>query len=257
MVSRLDGKSALVTGSSRGIGTAIAARLAADGAAVIVCGRDEVAAANVMGEIVAQGGSGFSVVLDVSDEKSVEDAFSIVRERVGKLDILVNNAGIAPRIHGQKGTVEETSLSVWQDTLNTNLIGTFLCSRAAIPLIKAAGGGRIINMTSQAGRMYTGFGSGHYSASKAGIIGLTRVLAGELGPFGITANCVSPSRTASDLLYSFANAAEIEARYVSRTPIGRIAQPEEVAAAVAYLASSDAAYVTGTIIDVTGGFYMP
>ena len=105
--------------------------------------------------------------------------------------------------------------------------------------------------------MYTGFGSGHYSASKAGIIGLTRVLAGELGPFGITANCVSPSRTASDLLYSFANAAEIEQRYVSRTPVGRIAQPEEVAAAVAFLASPEAAYITGTILDVTGGFYMP
>lgn len=257
MAPRLDGKTALVTGSSRGIGKAIAARLAADGATVVICGRDAAAADKVLAEIAAQGGDGFGVVLDVSDEKSVEAAFATLGARVGKLDILVNNAGIAPRINGQNGTVEDTPLSVWQDTLNTNLIGTFLCSRAAIPLMKAAGGGRIVNMTSQAGRMYTGFGSGHYSASKAGIIGLTRVLAGELGPFGITANCVSPSRTASDLLYSFSNAAEIEARYVSRTPVGRIAQPEEVAAAVAYLASPEAAYVTGTIIDVTGGFYMP
>jgi 3-oxoacyl-[acyl-carrier protein] reductase len=112
-------------------------------------------------------------------------------------------------------------------------------------------------MASQAGRMYTGFGSVHYSASKAGQIGLSRVLAGELGPFNITVNCVSPSRTASAMALSFSDADKIEAQYIARTPLGRTATPQDVAATVAFLASDEAAYITGTIVDVTGGFFMP
>lgn len=253
----LEGKVALVTGSSRGIGRAIALRLASEGASVIVCGRNAEAAEKTAEAIRQEDGRARSVVLDVGNEEQVNAVIADIGGREKRLDIVVNNAGISPRINGAKGTIEETPLQIWQETLDTNLTGTFLVSRAAIPLLKKARSGRLVNMSSQAGRVFTGFGSGHYSASKAGIIGLTRVLAGELGPFGITANCVSPSRTESDLLHTFANAAEIQARYVERTPLGRIAQPEEVAAAVAYLASPDASYITGTIIDVTGGFFMP
>lgn len=257
MVGKLDGRIAVVTGSSRSIGKAIATKLAADGATVVICGRELGAAEAVADEIAASGHKAVAEAVEVSSESSVKALFDDVARRFGRLDILVNNAGISPRINGAKGTVEETPLEVWEQTLRTNLTGVFLVSRAAIPLLKATGGGRIVNMTSQAGRMFTGFGSGHYSASKAGIIGFTRVLAGELGPFNITANCVSPSRTVSDLLKSYANAGEIEQLYVARTPLGRIAQPDEVAAVVAFLASPDAAYVTGTTVDVTGGFFMP
>lgn len=258
MTARLDGQLAIVTGSSRGIGRAIAIRLAAEGATLAVCGRDMPAATEVAEEIEKAGGRAFATALDVSSEQSVVAAFATIAQRFGgRLDILVNNAGISPRINGQKGTIEHTPLAIWEDTLRTNLTGTFLVTRAAIPLLKANGAGRIVNMSSQAGRMFTGFGSGHYSASKAGIIGFTRVLAGELGPFKITANCISPSRTVSQLLQTYPNAAEVEALYASRTPLGRIAQQEEVAAAVAFLVSPEATYVTGAVLDVTGGFYMP
>lgn len=257
MSRNLEGKVALVTGSSRGIGRAIAVRLADDGAAVIVCGRSAEAAEKVASAIRDAGGKARGIAIDIGSEASIRSAFTGIADHENRLDILVNNAGISPRINGAKGTVEETPLEIWQETLNVNLTGTFLVTREAIPYLRRAGGGRIVNMSSQAGRMFTGFGSGHYSASKAGIFGFTRVLAGELGQYGITANCVSPSRTESDLLHTLANPAEIRARYVERTPLGRIARPEEVAGAVAFLVSSDAAYVTGAVLDVTGGFYMP
>ena len=205
----------------------------------------------------ATGATAIGLAADVGDEQSVARLLGAVEERFGLLHILVNNAGISPRINGHKGAIEDVPLDVWTRTIQTNLTGTFLVTRAAVPLLKKAGWGRIVNMASQAGRMYTGFGSVHYSASKAGQIGLSRVLAGELGPFNITVNCVSPSRTASAMALSFGDADKIEAQYIARTPLGRTATPQDVAATVAFLASDEAAYITGTIVDVTGGFFMP
>ena len=257
MEKRQEGRIALVTGSSKGIGKAIAERLAREGATVVVCSRKAEEAVAAAAALPRASSPALGLGVDVGDEESVAALFREIEDRYGLLHILVNNAGISPRIGGHKGTIERIPLDVWSRTLQTNLTGTFLASRGAVPLLKKAGWGRIINMSSQAGRMNTGFGSIHYSASKAGQIGLSRVLAGELGPFNITVNCVSPTRTASEMAQSFAEAARVEAQYIARTPLGRIATPEDVASAVAFLASEEAGYLTGTILDVTGGFFMP
>jgi 3-oxoacyl-[acyl-carrier protein] reductase len=257
MDARHKGRVALVTGASRGIGKAIAERLAAEGASIVVCGRDAQAAEAAARTISESGQEALGLAADVGDEESVRDLFGTIERRFGVLHILVNNAGISPRIGGQKGTVEETPLEVWSRTIQTNLTGTFLVSRSAVPLMKKAGWGRIVNITSQAGRMHTGFGSAHYSASKAGQIGFSRVLAGELGPFNITVNCVSPSRTATEMAKTFGDADTVEAKYIARTPLGRTATPGDIIGAVSFLASEEASYITGTIIDVTGGFFMP
>jgi 3-oxoacyl-[acyl-carrier protein] reductase len=257
MERRQEGRIALVTGGSKGIGRAVAERLAREGATVIVCARDGGAAEAAAVEIAALGSPAVGMSGDVGDEDSVARLFRMVEERFGLLHILVNNAGISPKIQGHKGSIEQVPLKIWTETLRTNLTGMFLVSRAAAPLLKKAGWGRIVSVTSQAGRMYTGFGSVHYSASKAGQIGLSRVLAGELGPFGITVNCVSPSRTASAMAQTFADAGKVEGQYIARTPVGRVGTPEDVAAAIAFLASDEAGYINGTIVDVTGGFFMP
>jgi 3-oxoacyl-[acyl-carrier protein] reductase len=254
---RHQGRVALVTGGSRGIGYAVAERLAAAGASVVVCARDEEAVRAAEARLAAAGADALGVAADVGDEASVGHLFEAIEKRFGVLHILVNNAGIAPRIGGHKGTIEETPLELWERTLRTNLTGTFLVSRSAVPMLKRTGWGRIVNVTSQAGRMFTGFSSIHYAASKAGQIGFSRVLAGELGRFGITVNCVSPTRVRGEMASSFGEAEKVEAQYIARTPLGRVGEPADVTAAILYLVSDEAAFLTGAIIDITGGFFMP
>lgn len=145
----------------------------------------------------------------------------------------------------------------WERTLALNLTRAFLISRAAIGLMKRHRWGRSVNMASQSGRMYTGFGSACYAASKAGLIGFSRVLAGEVGADGITVNCVSPRRIKTAMAATFADESEVDRQYIARTPAGRVGYGEDVAAAVSFLVSDEASFITGAIIDVTGGFYMP
>jgi 3-oxoacyl-[acyl-carrier protein] reductase len=183
--------------------------------------------------------------------------FEEIESRFGRLDVVVNNAGIAPRIAGRSARVEDTPFADWQRTIATNLGGPFLVSRAAIAPMKRNRWGRIINMASQSGRMYTGFGSAHYAASKSGLIGFSRVLAGEVGECGITVNCVSPGRIKTAMASSFADETEVERQNIARTPLRRVGTTDDVAGAVRFLVSDAAAFVTGTIIDVTGGFFMP
>lgn len=251
------GRVALVTGGSRGIGLAVGRSLAARGASVVLASRKAAEAEAAAADIVREGGAAVGIAADVGDEDSVAALMRQVEERFGALHILVNNAGISPKISGGKGRIEDVPLKIWTETLTTNLTGTFLVSRAAVPLLKAAGWGRIVNVSSQSGRMYTGFGSVHYASSKAGQIGFARVLAGELGPFQITVNTVAPTRTAGVMAQTFGDAAATEQRYIARTPLGRVATPKDVAAAVTFLASDEAGFITGTIVDVTGGFFMP
>jgi 3-oxoacyl-[acyl-carrier protein] reductase len=248
---------ALITGANQGIGYAIAERLAREGMTIVVNGRRADAVAEATATLSATGAAAIGIAADVSDEVAVTRLFDEIRSQYGRIDVVVNNAGVSPRIDGRKAKVEDTPLEFWQRTLAINLTGAFLVSRAAIPLMKSRSWGRIINMSSQAGRMSTGFGSAYYSASKAGLIGFSRVLAGEVGEYGITVNCVTPGRIKTAMAASFANADAVDQQYIARTPVKRVGTVDDVASAVSFLASDAASFITGSIVDVTGGFFMP
>jgi len=252
-----EGKVALVTGANQGIGHTVAACLARDGMRVLVNGRRAEAVEDATRKLAAAGLRAVPLVGDVSIETDVARMFDEIRSRFGRLDVVVNNAGIAPRVDGRSPHVEDTPTDAWERTLAINLTGTFLVSRAAVALMKPRGHGRIINMSSQSGRMYTGFGSAAYAATKAGLIGFSRVLAGEVGQYGITVNCVAPGRIKTGMAATFADEAAVDRQYIVRTPLARVGTTADVAAAVAYLASDAASFVTGTVLDVTGGFFMP
>jgi len=252
-----DHRVALITGANQGIGYAVAQRLAADGMRVVINGQRADAVAKAAQTLSEAGADAIGLTADVSNEAAVSRMFEEIQSRYGRLDVVFNNAGIAPRIAGRRVRVEDTPLEFWERTLAVNLTGTFLVSRAAIPLMKARRWGRIINMSSQAGRMNTGFGSAYYAASKAGILGFARMLAGEVGEYGITVNSVTAGRIKTAMAGTFANPDDVDRQYIVRTPMGRVGVPDDVSAAVAFLASDAASFITGAILDITGGFFMP
>ena len=246
---RLEGRTAIVTGSGQGIGEAIALALTEEGAAVAVAELGEGNADTVRQKIEEMGGTALACPTDVSQESSVSAMMQACLGRFGKVDILVNNAGIYPT-----STVETMTEEEWERVIGTNLIGTFLCSQAVTPHMIQQRSGRIISITS--GRGLRGAANGaHYAASKGGIIGFTKSLALELAPSGITVNCICPgvSDTAQPRGHQteeelFANAARI--------PLGRIGQPRDIAKAAVFLAGDRAKFVTGQTLVVNGGAFM-
>ncbi len=252
-----DHRVALITGANQGIGYAIAERLAADGMRVVLNGQRAAAVEAAARSIADKGAGAIGITADVSSEPAVARMFEQIKSQYGRLDVVVNNAGIAPRIEGRSARVENTPFEFWERTIAVNLTGAFLVSRSALPLMKAHKWGRIINLSSQSGRMYTGFGSAYYAASKAGLIGFSRVLAGEVGEYGITVNCVSPGRIKTAMAATFANADKVDQQYIDRTPLRKVGYPNDVAGAVSFLASDEASFITGTVVDITGGFFMP
>jgi 3-oxoacyl-[acyl-carrier protein] reductase len=243
----LSGKVAIVTGASRGIGRAIAMSLAARGAHVVAAAR-EAHAADTVAAIQAAGGRAVAAAVDVTDPPSVERAVTDTMERQGRIDILVNNAGIA-----RDQLLLRMKRDDWDQVVATNLTAVFTCIQAVIkPMIRQRSG-RIISITSVVGQMGNA-GQANYAASKAGVIGLTRSLARELGSRSITVNAVAPGFVETDMTRAVADKAQGD--WMANIPLGRIGTPEDVAAAVCFLASDEASYITGQVLAVNGGMYM-
>jgi 2-hydroxycyclohexanecarboxyl-CoA dehydrogenase len=243
----LKGKVAVVTGAGSGIGRAIAVRLARDEAAIAVLDLNGDGAAETAKLITDAGGTALALTVDCSSEPAIKAAAATIRAEFGPITILVNNAGIATFVPYMEITEEQ-----WDQMIRINLKGPHLCCREVIPDMLAAGWGRIINITSSSVQSGS-FAQAHYVSSKGGMLGLTKALALEYAPTGITVNMVPPGFIDTPLLRS----APIDAEAFAKTlPMKRIGQPEDIAGAVAYLASEEAGYVTGQTISTNGGRYM-
>jgi 3-oxoacyl-[acyl-carrier protein] reductase len=241
-------RTALVTGASRGIGRAIALSLAGGGARMVVASNEPENNEKVVAEIRAAGGEAMAVFLDLASAASVEEALGAALKPWGHIDILVNNAGVT-----KDGLAVRMKAEDWDLVLGINLRGAFLASKLALPGMMKERWGRIINIASVVGQSGNP-GQVNYVSSKAGIIGLTKALAQEVGSRNITVNAVAPGFIDTDMTARLSP--EVRERMLATIPLKRAGQPEDVAAAVKFLASEEAAYITGAVLNVNGGMYM-
>lgn len=241
-------KTVVITGVADGIGKCAAERFLKEGAVVIGV---DIKEEGEVKSLFQDQNNFFYIRTDVTSNNQVEDLFAEVEKKQGKLDILLNIAGGFKQI----GPIEELTEDQWDFVINLNLKSVYLMSKAAVPLMKIGNHGRIINMASISGRLPLGKSTVAYSCAKAGVVGFTKYMAMELGPYGITMNAVSPSTTLTPRVRSVRSKEQIDS-IRSRIPVGRLAEPEDSLAAIMFLASEEASFITGITVDVTGGVFM-
>jgi 3-oxoacyl-[acyl-carrier protein] reductase len=242
---RLKDKVAIITGSARGIGQATAVKFAAEGARVVVCDLDRKAVDQVVAQIAAGGGQAAGFTLNVTDKASIAAMVKGVMDKYGRIDVLVNNAGIVDDSTLRKMTDEQ-----FERVIDINLKGTYNCARAVVDIMIAQSAGVILNASSVVG-LYGNFGQTNYAASKFGVIGMAKTWARELGRKGIRANAVCPGFVQTTILKSIPQ--KVMQAMIDRVPLGRLAKPEEIANTYAFLASDEASYINGAVIEVSGG----
>ncbi|MFM7012745.1 MAG: SDR family NAD(P)-dependent oxidoreductase [Betaproteobacteria bacterium] len=256
MTKRLVDRVAFINGGARGIGRASALRLAGEGARVWITSRDTAAMDEALAEARAQGLSLTPLEMDSSQSKAIRQAISHVHHTEGRIDILVNNAGGSLQT---PGVFEQQSDEDWARVLDLNILGTVWACRYTLPLMKAQGGGRVVNVGSKAGQYGSRVTGANYAAAKGAVSALTRQLAMEYGPAGITVNCVCPGlvmTARTQARWEARKTPEERAQLLQSIPLRRHADPKDIAAAIAFLASDDSAFVTGITLDVNGGEVM-
>lgn len=244
----LSGHVAFVTGASQGIGRACALRLAEDGASVAVAARNQEKLNELVSEITGSGGNAIAFPLDVADEEQIKSTIKTAIAQFGKVDILVNNAGIT-----RDQLVMRMKRADWDTVLQTNLTSAYLCIQQVIGSMLKQRWGRIINITSVFGQMGQA-GQANYTASKAGLIGLTMAIAREVGSRNITCNAVAPGFIETAMTAALGD--EFKQSAVKQIPLARVGAPQDIASAVAFLASDEASYITGHVLNVNGGMLM-
>lgn len=250
----LNGKVSWVTGAAGSIGKATSIILAQAGSHLVISDKDETRLTELELELGTYGIDVLPLPLDVSERSAVAKVKNQILNKYGRLDVLVNGAGISPK--GKKGriAVEDLSIEEWYRVMDVNLNGAFFCSQIAIKLMKSQGSGHIVNISSQAGRSYSAITGAHYAVSKAGLISLTRQMAGELGTHGIYVNAVAPGRIATPMIRDVPE--EVNQKIIKDIPLQRIGTPEEVAKVILFLVTEQSSYITGAVIDINGGRLM-
>lgn len=251
---RFTGQVALITGSARGIGRTVARRLASEGADLALNDLDAAALEGLVAEIRGLGRRVLALPADITNTAQVNAMVQRAADEFGRIDVLINNAGGS---RGPRSLLEVTDEN-WHDVITFNLTSVFLCVRAVVPVMRRQGGGRIVNLASLAGRSRSTVGGPPYAAAKAGVIGFTRHVSRELAEYGIAMNAVAPGPIATERIrqrYGEKPAEERE-RIFREIPLGRLGTPEEVASVIAFLASAEASYIVGAVIDVNGGIWV-
>jgi 3-oxoacyl-[acyl-carrier protein] reductase len=243
-MKRAQDKVVIITGGASGIGRVSALRFAAEGAKVVIWDIDKAKAEAVLSEIEAAGGVAVMAIVNTTQPEQVAAAAQAAHAQFGRIDVLVNNAGIT-----RDATLRKMTLAQWQQVLDVNLTGVFVCTQAVTPYMEAQQSGRIINTSSVVG-LYGNFGQANYAATKAGLIGLTKTLARELGKYNITVNAVAPGFIATDMIATIPE--KVIDQMKSRTPLRRLGTPDDIANAYLFLASDEAGFISGTVLSVDG-----